>query len=63
MTFYCPQCGEACESLPEGVCEDCLEHNHQAWLLEDIRAQHWRALTPAQREAAIKIACRNIEAS
>lgn len=56
--FHCPQCGETTPELHEGYCRDCCEDNQAALDKHNAQYDAWQAMTDAQRDAAVKRACR-----
>lgn len=58
MEHDCPQCGEPTFELHEGYCRECCDANQAALDKHNAQYDAWQAMTDAQRDAAIKRACR-----
>ena len=53
-SFDCPQCGDECDELVEGVCSFCATENQQQLDQHNASFDRWEKLTDGQRDSEIK---------
>jgi NMD protein affecting ribosome stability and mRNA decay len=56
--LVCPSCGYLVDQLHEGYCRDCLQHRHDAHLLDVHQRERWARMSPAERDREISDAVR-----
>lgn len=52
--LYCPQCGEDCEELVEGYCQECTDQNYKNLNEFEAQKRWWNSLPDEEKDRQIQ---------
>lgn len=56
--LHCPQCGEECEELVEGYCQECANDNYNEIFAHNYQQERWARMNEQERQDEIDSAMR-----